>query len=87
MPVPALLLTPPRSCETPLMLLMLLKVCSTTWHEETLASIQAVLQGRDVPSSGYDSDDDPELLVGKRIQARRTVCSTALYCSSIGVQY
>lgn len=56
-----------------------LKVCSTTWHEETLASIQAVLQGRDVPGSGYDSDDDPESLVNRRIQARKMAyCCTVL---------
>lgn len=76
----ALFLVPQRSRETPLFLLML-KVWSTTWHEETLASIQAVLQGGDVPSSGYDSDDDPQLLVGKRIQARKLL----LYCNAVVV--
>lgn len=40
------------------------------WHEETLASVQAVLRGEEMPAVGYDSDDDPEALVNKRIKAR-----------------
>lgn len=44
------------------------KVFPGMWHEETLASIQAVLGGEDMPVVGYDSDDDPEVLVNKRIK-------------------
>lgn len=44
------------------------KVFPGKWHEETLASIQAVLRGEDMPAVGYDSDDDPEMLVNKRIK-------------------
>lgn len=47
-----------------------LKVFPGMWHEETLASIQAVLRGEDMPAVGYDSDDDPEVLVNKRIKVR-----------------
>lgn len=48
--------------------MFLLKVFPGMWHEETLASIQAVLRGEDMPAVGYDSDDDPEVLVHKRIK-------------------
>lgn len=41
------------------------------WHEETLASIRAVRQGEDMPAVGYDSDDDPHVLLNKRIKVRR----------------
>eukprot|EP00752_Nemacystus_decipiens_P004045 g3704.t1 len=46
------------------------KVFPGMWHEETLASIQAVLRGEDMPAVGYDSDDDPEVLVNKRIKVK-----------------
>lgn len=49
----------------------MLKVCVPMWHEKTLASIRAVFNGQDVPSTGYDSDDDPRVLLGKRVQARK----------------
>lgn len=40
------------------------------WHEETLESIRAVRQGEDMPAVGYDSDDDPDVLLNKRIKVR-----------------
>lgn len=40
------------------------------WHEETLTSVEAILRGEDMPAVGYDSDDDPEVLVNKRIKVR-----------------
>eukprot|EP00903_Cladosiphon_okamuranus_P019913 g18301.t2 len=46
------------------------KVFPGMWHEETLASIQAVLRGEDMPAIGYNSDDDPEVLVNKRIKVK-----------------
>lgn len=47
------------------------------WHEETLASMQAVLQGEGMPAVGYDSDDDPEVLVNKRIKVRHRIVMVA----------
>lgn len=58
------------------------------WHEETLASIRAVRQGEDMPAVGYDSDDDPHVLLNKRIKVRETTeylprCTThAVSCNT-----
>lgn len=38
------------------------------WHEETLDSIRAIIQGAEMPALGYDSDDDPQVLVNKRVE-------------------
>lgn len=48
------------------------------WHGATLANIRAVLEGQGVPSTGYDSDDDPAVLVGKRIAVSKPVCSSTI---------
>ncbi|CAM9482017.1 unnamed protein product [Scytosiphon promiscuus] len=46
-------------------------VCpSEMWHEDTLASIRAVIEGEDMPTSGYDSDDDPQVLLNKRVKVK-----------------
>lgn len=41
------------------------------WHEDTLASIRAVVQAEDMPALGYDSDDEPQVLVNKRVEVKR----------------
>ncbi|CAM9400941.1 unnamed protein product [Hapterophycus canaliculatus] len=40
------------------------------WHEDTLASIRAVVEGEDLPASGYDSDDEPQVLLNKRVKVK-----------------
>lgn len=50
------------------------QACPVMWHEETLTSIRAVLAGEDDISVGYDSDDDPTVLVNKRVQVRKQYC-------------
>lgn len=41
------------------------------WHEDTLASLRAVLEGEDLPANGFDSDDDPQVLLNKRVRVRQ----------------
>lgn len=53
------------------------------WHEETLASMQSVLRGEDMPAVGYDSDDDPEVLVNKRIKVRYSYSFSGLFSREV----
>lgn len=50
------------------------------WHEETLDSIRAITQGEEMPAVGYDSDDDPQVLVNKRVEVGVYNTSIALGC-------
>lgn len=52
--------------------LLKLQVHKVSWAEATFANFEAVLAGSPLPLPGYDSDDDPEVLVSKRIEVRRT---------------
>lgn len=48
------------------------------WHGATLANIRTVLEEQGVPSTGYDSDDDPAVLVGKRIAVSKPLCPSTI---------
>ncbi|CAM9139957.1 unnamed protein product [Choristocarpus tenellus] len=43
---------------------------ASSWHQVAYFNVQALAQGLDIPDRGYDSDDDPRELVGKRIRVR-----------------
>ncbi|CAM9113487.1 unnamed protein product [Discosporangium mesarthrocarpum] len=49
---------------------MMERVLKEQWHCVSLQNVQALARGEDIPIPGYDSDDDPHLLVKKRIQVR-----------------
>lgn len=55
------------------------KVCPVPWYETTLESLAAIASGEEVASVGYDSDDEPEALVNKRIKVRRCKYQNNIY--------
>lgn len=47
------------------------QMCPVAWHETTHDILLAILSREDLPPHGYNSDDEPEVLVHTRIEVSR----------------